>query len=152
MNPVTGLSAALVLAASVTMTARASAVEEQATAAAAPLVVTVSGFRAETGNLLVGLYSDEAGWNSGSSVRSTRALIDNGVITVQFDGLEPGTYGLKMYQDLNGNNALDSSAMGIPTEPYGFSNNARGTFGPASWSAASFTVSAGENSQAITLR
>ena len=152
MNLATGLSAAVMLAASLTSMAQAGVAEGQAEAAATPLVVTVSGFRAVSGNLFVGLYADEAGWDGGTSIRSTQAVIDNGVVTVQFDDLEPGHYGLKIYQDLNGNNELDSSAMGIPTEPYGFSNNARGTFGPASWSAASFTLSAGENSQTVTLR
>jgi uncharacterized protein (DUF2141 family) len=33
---------------------------------------------------------------------------------------------------------LDSNFLGIPTEDYGFSNNARGTFGPADYDDAKF--------------
>lgn len=152
MKRVAGLSAALALAASVTMMAQAGVVDEPVNTVAAPLEVTVSGFRTASGNLLAAVYADESGWDSGESVRTARVAIDNGVITLRFDDLDPGVYGLKMFQDLDGNNALDRSSMGIPTEPYGFSNNARGSFGPANWSAAAFTLTAGENSQAITLQ
>ena len=45
-----------------------------------------------------------------------------------------------MFHDQNNNDKLDSNFMGIPNEPYGFSNNARGTFGPASWDDAKFEI------------
>lgn len=131
------------------MASAASSVED---GEAAPLAVTVSGFRSVSGTLLMGVYADEAAWNGGESVRHAQVEVDGDEVTVMFDDLAPGTYGLKMYQDLDGDNELDTSGMGIPTEPYGFSNNARGMFGPASWSDASFTVVVGENSQVITIR
>lgn len=43
--------------------------------------------------------------------------------------LAKGTYGVSAYHDINANKKLDFSLVGIPQEPYGFSNNARGTFG-----------------------
>ena len=43
---------------------------------------------------------------------------------------------------LNGNGQLDSNLMGLPTEPYGFANNARGSFGPPSFQAASVALPA----------
>jgi uncharacterized protein (DUF2141 family) len=46
--------------------------------------------------------------------------------------LEAGRYALRIFQDLNGNGKLDTGWMGIPSEPYGFSNNAMGRFGPPS--------------------
>jgi uncharacterized protein (DUF2141 family) len=39
--------------------------------------------------------------------------------------LPEGTYAVAVYQDLNQNAQLDSNVFGIPTEPYGFSNNVR---------------------------
>ena len=127
----------------------ASSLEESA---AAPLAVTVSGFRAVSGTLVVGLYADEADWNRGASFRNAIVEVNGDEVSFTFDDLAPGIYGLKLFQDLDGDNRLDTSGMGIPTEPYGFSNNARGMFGPARWSAASFTISEGENAQLITIR
>ncbi len=48
--------------------------------------------------------------------------------------LEAGSYALAAYHDANDNKKIDKSFTGIPTEKYGFSNNARGTFGPPSLS------------------
>lgn len=49
---------------------------------------------------------------------------------IELNSVTPGTYALKVFQDLNGNGKLDTGWMGIPKEPYGFSNNAMGRFGP----------------------
>ena len=46
---------------------------------------------------------------------------------------------------------MDANPFGLPTEPYGFSNNAVGNMGPASWDRARFTVS-GATAQTIRLR
>ena len=41
-----------------------------------------------------------------------------------------GSYSIKVFHDENGNSKLDKDILGVPTERYGFSNNARGRFGP----------------------
>jgi uncharacterized protein (DUF2141 family) len=50
------------------------------------------------------------------------------------------TYAVIVYQDLNENGEIDMSRLGRPREPYGFSNNARGTFGPPGWDEARFVL------------
>ncbi|MFV1884224.1 MAG: DUF2141 domain-containing protein [Balneola sp.] len=52
-----------------------------------------------------------------------------------------GEYAIAVYHDKNTNGKLDTNFLGIPKEDYGFSNNARGKFGPASWEDAKFSVS-----------
>ena len=42
--------------------------------------------------------------------------------------------------------------MGIPNEPYAFSNNAPARFGPPDWEAAAFVVGADGVAQTLTLR
>ena len=56
------------------------------------------------------------------------------------DGLPPGEYAAMAYQDKNGNGKLDKRTFGRPREPYGFSNEARATFGPPGFEKASFTL------------
>jgi uncharacterized protein (DUF2141 family) len=56
-----------------------------------------------------------------------------------------------MFHDVNGDGRMNTNPFGIPTEPYAFSNNARGQFGPASWADAVFTVEAAETTQQINL-
>lgn len=41
--------------------------------------------------------------------------------------LPSGRYAIAAFHDQNGNGKIDKNWVGVPTEPYGFSNNARGT-------------------------
>ena len=43
--------------------------------------------------------------------------------------LPNGNYAVVAYHDINQNEDLDTNIVGIPSEPYGFSNNARGLMG-----------------------
>ena len=59
----------------------------------------------------------------------------------QGDGII-GSWSLVMQAfDENNNGKLDKNLVGIPLEPYGFSNNARGFLGPPSFGDARFQVS-----------
>jgi uncharacterized protein (DUF2141 family) len=53
-----------------------------------------------------------------------------------FTQVPPGTYAIAVFQDINGNRRLDRTPLGLPLEPYGFSNGAgrlrRPTFAGAS--------------------
>jgi uncharacterized protein (DUF2141 family) len=57
-----------------------------------------------------------------------------------FDNLPEGEYALAIYQDANRNKILDKNLLGIPTEIYGFSNNARRTFSAPSFQEAKFKL------------
>ncbi|MGF1449668.1 MAG: DUF2141 domain-containing protein [Opitutales bacterium] len=62
---------------------------------------------------------------------------------VLFTNIPHGDYALAVFHDRNKNFKLDKNFVGVPTERYGFSNNARGTFGPPDWKDVKFTL-AGE--------
>jgi uncharacterized protein (DUF2141 family) len=64
-------------------------------------------------------------------VRATQARCD-------FEDIPRGTYALAVVHDENMNGKLDTNFLGIPTEGYGFSNDAKGVLGAPSFSAASF--------------
>ena len=55
-----------------------------------------------------------------------------------FEDIPPGTYALAVVHDENMNGKLDANWLGIPTEGYGFSNDAKAFLGAPSFSAASF--------------
>ena len=57
-----------------------------------------------------------------------------------FDDLPEGEYALAIYQDENRNKILDKNLLGIPTEIYGFSNNARRSFSAPSFQEAKFKL------------
>ncbi len=65
---------------------------------------------------------------------------DGTTVEVHFEEVLDGEYAVKVFHDVNNNGKLDTNWMGVPKEPYGFSNDAMGTFGPPSWEQARFTV------------
>jgi uncharacterized protein (DUF2141 family) len=63
-----------------------------------------------------------------------------GDIIAQFKNVPKGTYAIRSYQDINISNELDTNFLGIPEEPFGFSNNPTVLMGPPSFEDASFIV------------
>ena len=56
-----------------------------------------------------------------------------------FEDIPPGKYAMAVVHDENMNGKLDTNWFGVPTEGYGFSNNARGRLAAPLFSEASFT-------------
>lgn len=61
-----------------------------------------------------------------------------------------GSYVVSGFQDFDGNEVISGNFIGIPKEPFGFSNNAKGKFGPPKWDDAVFIFN--EINQEITLK
>lgn len=110
-------------------------------AQAASLELTVTGLNRVEGHVLVAVFDQAEVWLKGKPLRSARAKVEGGEIKLQLDDLPEGaTLALSVVHDLNDNKRLDMNAIGMPTEPYGFSNNASGTFGPPSFEAAKLVL------------
>ena len=52
---------------------------------------------------------------------------------IQVGRLPYGSYAIAVFQDLNNNGKLDKNTLGIPTEPYAFSNNPTAKWRPATF-------------------
>jgi uncharacterized protein (DUF2141 family) len=74
-----------------------------------------------------------------SSVRTTLAL-------------PPGRYAIALFQDVKGTGKLETNLFGVPSVPYGFSNDAKGKIGRPGFDAAAFDVGTAPKSLTITLR
>nr|WP_070961360.1 DUF2141 domain-containing protein [Hyphomonas sp. Mor2] len=119
-------------------------------ASASDLTVTVEGIAQAKGSIMLGLF-DEATYKGDGAVNGANLSVEGTSVTVTFEGLEPGEYAVRLYHDLNDDGEMNTNPFGIPTEPYAFSNDAQGRFGPASWEDAKFTVDASETSHTITM-
>lgn len=103
------------------------------------------------GAVMVAIFQGETAWGDNQAIASQRVAVEDETPTISFTDLPPGEYGIKLFHDTNGDGSLNRGRFGIPSEPYGFSNNAPVRFGPPSWEDASFTLMTGENSHSITL-
>lgn len=77
---------------------------------------------------------------------------DGRTVRVTFPDVKPGTYAVKVFHDINSNGKLDTSWIGWPQEPYGFSNDAPVNMGPPSFKLAAITVKEGAQTARINLR
>jgi uncharacterized protein (DUF2141 family) len=95
--------------------------------------------------LMVGVYTDATQWldKAFTGRRLPAEAAVNGKLTVVLKDLPDGPLALSLYHDANANGRLDMNAMGIPAEPYGFSNNAFGQYGPPKFEQAVLVPSAG---------
>lgn len=86
--------------------------------------------KSQKGNILIAVLDQ-----TGKEIELRIVQVENLEVRVKLNKLEVGKkYAVKAFHDVNGNKKLDTNFFGVPTEPYGFSNNARGTFGPPSLS------------------
>ncbi len=104
------------------------------------LHVTVENIKSDTGTVLIALYNSKKSFNKIREVyREGRAKVKGWTTEYTFDDLPPGVYAISLFHDANDNEALDKNNLGIPSEAYGFSNNAKGNFGPPPFKKAKFT-------------
>ncbi len=108
------------------------------------LTVNLTGFRSDTGAVEVLVFDNEGAFpkKPEKAIARQRARLEAGSARVEFRNLTPGTYALSAYHDVNDNGKMDANFLGIPKEPTGASNDARGRMGPPSFKDAQLIVSA----------
>lgn len=99
---------------------------------AATLEVEVTGIIEAKGSILVGVFNSKGEWLK-KAITGSKEAAKIGKLVLTIENLPEGEYALSVIHDLNENGKLDSNLIGIPKEPYGFSNDAAGNFGPPSY-------------------
>lgn len=114
------------------------------------LEVTVENVRPGKGHVRVCLFNNKADF-FGNALRcfDVPPPDDHSNVMVSFDGLEDKKYAVAVYQDFNQNGILDRNWLGLPKEPYGFSNNPSTFFGPPGFSRVAFDL---RQSDSIVIR
>ncbi|MBA17861.1 MAG: hypothetical protein CMN73_16165 [Sphingomonas sp.] len=122
-----------------------------AMAQAATLTIHFDGIKQAQGKVMVAVYNAD-GWNGGAPVKVAMVDAKAGGVDTVIAGLAPGTYAVRAFQDVDGDMKFGTNPFGMPTEPFGFSNDAMGAGGPPSFDAAAFTIGDAPVTQNITLR
>lgn len=130
----------------------------------ADLKVTIDGVRSHQGSLMIGLYDSAEGFNVAIKHSTAAGLLNDksrlvgaairaagGTQSTVFTQLPPGRYAVIVFHDENDNGRLDVGAWGVPTEGYGFSNNAQGLLAAPSFDAAAVTLDGADKDIAIAL-
>lgn len=106
------------------------------------LTVNVNGFSSSEGKAHIAIYrtSDDFPAAKGQYKGQIVAINDKKIATATFSDLPKATYAVAVFHDKNKNGVMDKNLVGVPTEKYGFSNNARETFSAPSFESASVKV------------
>lgn len=128
----------------------ALAIAASPVASAETLNIDVINIKSATGKVFVALFNAN-GFSANESLQGTVAEVSGSTVRVSFEGVAPGTYGIKLYHDVNGNGKLDRNLIGMPSEPYGFSNDAPARMGPPRWADAAFEHTGAAAVQTIKL-
>jgi uncharacterized protein (DUF2141 family) len=129
--------------------------------AAAAAVLTTSAYAAPAqlrfpvqpgGHVVYAVFSGAQSWQARTgAVAKGAVVVANGLAEVTLD-LPPGQYAVMAFHDRNGDKRLNVLPIGLPTEPYGFSNDARAMFGPPTFAKAAFSLPASGAGVTISLR
>ena len=109
---------------------------------AAELQLNVADGPAAASTLYVALFDSADAYSADKALASQTAPMRDGAAQIVFRGLAPGRYAVRMFADENGNAKLDTNLVGMPTERYGFSNDAKGNRGAPGFDAAAIGVEA----------
>lgn len=119
----------------------------------ASLTIRVENVLPAGGVLRLGLY-DAARYPDDDSkpIASADVPAVAGETVITLHGIAPGIYAIQTFQDINANGKMDTSWLGLPLEPFGFSRDATPFLSKPSFDEVKFTLAAGDNSQDIHLQ
>ncbi len=110
------------------------------------LRIVFTNLQQAEGRLYVAVFDKKADFLQPDRARFQQVVPvrNTGNLEVIIPGVPDGAYAISCFHDVNGNGTLDKNWLGVPTEPYCFSNNARPRFRAPRWEEAKFSFIAGK--------
>jgi uncharacterized protein (DUF2141 family) len=122
-----------------------AAVQISASSRQSGTVVVTLSHPAEPGEVACALFrSGDAFPDESADARGLFVAVSGTTATCTFDQVAPGQYAVAAFLDTNGNRTNDRNFVGMPTEPWGVSNNVRPLMSAPSFEDAAFTVAEGQ--------
>lgn len=121
------------------------------------LQVEIVGLRDRTGDVCINLFDRADGFPHDREKAKARQCLplaeqsEDAPIVVTFADLPVGNYAVSLFHDRNQDGVLNRGEFGIPTEGFGFSNNAPVRMGPPRFGHAMLLV-AGETPITVQVR
>ena len=122
---------------------------------AGELAIDVTGIRSDDGRVFLALHQERADVSfpdDEGAVAGVWTKAAGGTFSLVFPDLAEGRYAVSVMHDENGDGELDTNLLGVPTEGYGFSNDATGIMGPPGFSDALVVIGDEPVHAVITLR
>ena len=105
------------------------------------LTVVIENVESAEGTVMLQVMAGESEFGGESRpIVSLMQRAQPGELTFSTSSLPAGEYAVRVMHDRNDNGELDSNFVGMPKEPWAFSNNAKGSFGPPGWDQVKFSL------------
>lgn len=115
------------------------------------LSVNVKNIKQKKGKILIAVFDNEEQFMKHRISEKTVSVEKLGNMNIELK-LPKGKYAITLFHDINDNNELNTNLIGIPKEPYGFSNNPRIVFGPPGFKQTSFDLMSNYQMMDIVLK
>lgn len=115
------------------------------------LNIELLGIKKPTGKILLAAYRQKDEFPEIHGKFKGLVVSAKSPNTEAFMEIPADIYAIAVFHDANNNGKLDTNMFGVPTEVYGFSNDARGTFSAPSFQSAAFELKS-EKKVVITLK
>jgi uncharacterized protein (DUF2141 family) len=118
------------------------------------LTIAVSGFKNGKGQAGIAVFRSADGFPSDNRKAAVGKAfpIKQGKVRWTIPELKPGRYAILVLHDENSNGKMDTNLLGIPTEGYGVSRDARRPFGPPLFEEAAIVVKGAEQAVVIQVK
>lgn len=105
------------------------------------LALTINQIKPIEGAIRILMFEGNEGWPNDptKAVYIKSVKVDQSEINLEIKNLKYGDYAIAVLHDINLNKKADKSIIGIPTEPFGFSNYPKITFGVPNFEDVAFT-------------
>jgi uncharacterized protein (DUF2141 family) len=90
-------------------------------AQSATLTIRAEGVGSPQGMVYAGIC--DTSFEEATCPYKDRGAAKAGTVELRLRNVKPGSYAIAVFHDTNGNGKLDRNFIGLPSEPYGFSND-----------------------------
>lgn len=88
------------------------------------LTINIDNITSSKGTIYIGIFKENTDFPSGKPTYQNILKCDGkSSVTTSISGVANGNYAITVYHDLNDNGKLDKNFIGVPKEPYAFSQN-----------------------------
>jgi uncharacterized protein (DUF2141 family) len=97
--------------------------------------LSIENIKTQRGSVLIAVFDNQADFENEDEPVYGEVISkpSPGALEIKLPDLPYGTYAVAVYHDINDNRKLDRTRLGIPKEPYAFSNNPKAKWSPATF-------------------
>lgn len=93
------------------------------------LTIKIENIEVLEGHIRIGVFNTSENFlKQGFTFKKYKIAVKNATETIIIDDLPKGDYAFMLYHDKNADGTLNRNLLGIPKEPFGFSNNVKPKF------------------------